>query len=328
MNAIQTIKNGDLKTSFRENLNVAEYKLKEAKPDILFGLGIFGVLAGTVLACIQTAKAKEALKEHKDAVAGIEFEHKVDETLSEEAKKQAKKVKGKKLVTEYAHLGYVMLKIYGLPALLWLLGMGGIVDSHFTLKTENKALFANSVAVQQAFDAYRQRIAEKIGAEEEQKAYLGAHEETIQVLEKDPETGEEKLVEKKADVFYAQPGSKYARNFTAATSDAFDIRSYADRYLDQRVDAINKDLELGIKRFYTGNEIMRMLGYNENELSDDFIDVGISGNARLVEKEADRRLIVTRLHGYERKYDHVHDRFVYEPCLRLDFNFYPLKGKI
>lgn len=320
--------NNSTNLNIKEQLNVAEYKLKQAKPDILFGFGIIGVLAGTVFACIQTAKAKKAIEEHKEAIAGIEFEHKVDETLSDEAKKQAKKVKGKKLFNEYAHLSYIMLRIYGLPALLWLLGMGGIVDSHFTLKTANKALFANSVALQQLFDQYRTRVAEQIGVEQEQKMFLGAHEETIQVLEKDPETGEEKLVEKTADVFYAQPGSKYARNFTAATSDAFDIRSYADRYLEARIDAINKDLELGVKRFYTAAEILRMLGFNENELNDDLIDVGISGNARLIEREADRRLIVTRLHGYERKYDHVHDRFIYEPCLRLDFNFYPLKGKI
>ena len=328
MNNALTVSNSNSKMSFKESLNVAEYKLNQAKPDILFGFGIVGVIAGTVLACIQTAKAKKAVEEHKEAIAGIEFEHKVDETLSDEAKKQAKKVKGKKLLNEYAHLSYTMLRIYGLPALLWLLGMGGIVDSHFALKTANKALLANSVALQQLFDQYRARVAEQIGVEQEQKTFLGAHEETIQVLEKDPETGEEKLVEKKADVFYAQPGSKYARNFTAATSDAFDIRSYADRYLQSRIDAINTDLSLGVKRFYTGQEILRMLGFNENELDDELLDVGISGNARLIEREVDRRLMVTRLHGYERKYDHVHDRFVYEPCLRLDFNFYPLKGKI
>lgn len=328
MKFFETIKAAGLKNGMKENAKAVGLKFNEVKPEMLLGFGIVGVLAGTILACMQTAEAQKALEEHKEAVKGIEFEHSVDETLGDEAKKQAKIVKGKKYVTEYTHLTWRMLQIYGIPALLWVGGMGSIMGSHIEMMNRNSALLANSVAIQKLFNDYRSRVAEAVGPENEQKLFLGAHEETIQVLEKDPETNEEKLVEKKGDVFYAQPGSIWARNFTAATSDAFDIRSYADRYLYSRIDAINKDLELGIKRFYSGQEIMRMLGYNEDQLTDDFIGVGISGNARLVEDPEMRKLKVTRLQGYERQYDHTRDCFVYVPCLRLDFNFYKLKGKV
>lgn len=328
MKFFDTIKAAGFKNGMQENLKVAEMRFDEAKPEILLGCGVIGVLAGTIIACMQTAKAKKAIEDHKTAIKGIEFEHSVDETISEDAKKQAKIVKGKKYATEYAHLIYELVKIYGVSALLWCGGMGAIVGSHAEMVSRNRALLANSVALQQLFDDYRRRNAEIIGEENEQKLFMGAKEETIQVLEKDPETGEEKLVEKKGDVFYAQPGSIYARNFTESTSDAFDIRSFADRYLESRINAINTDLELGVKRFYSGAEIMRMLGFNEDQLSDDMLEVGISGNARLVPDAEMRKLKVTRLKGFERKYDHTRDCFVFVPCLRLDFNFYPLKGKV
>lgn len=328
MKFFDTIKAAGFKEGMKENFKVAEFKFNEAKPEVLLGCGILGVFVGTFLACKKTADAKKALEEHRAAIKGVEFEHSVDETISEEAKKQARIVKGKKYVTEYTHLLWELTKIYGVAALFWCGGMGMIVGSHAEMVSRNKTLLANSIALQKLFDEYRARNVEAIGAQEEQKMFLGAQEETIQVLEKDPETGEEKLVEKKGDVFYAQPGSIYARNFTEATSDAFDIRYFADRYLESRVNAINVDLDLGVKRFYSGAEIMRMLGFNEDQLTDELLEVGISGNTRLVPDPEMRKLKVTRLKGYERKYDHTRDCFVYAPCLRLDFNFYPLKGKV
>lgn len=328
MKFFETIKAAGFKDGMKENLKVAEFKLNESKPEILLTGGILGVLVGTYLACKKTAEAKKAAEEHRAAIQGIEFEHSVDETLNDEAKKQAKMVKGKKLVNEYVHLAYEMVKIYGVAALFWCGGMSMIIGSHAEMVSRNKTLLANSIALQKLFDEYRARNIEAIGAQEEQKMFMGAQEETIQVLEKDPETGEEKLVEKKGDVFYAQPGSIYARNFTESTSDAFDVRSFADRYLISRTNAINVDLDLGVKRFYSGAEILRMLGFNEDQLTDDLIEVGISGNAKLVPDPEMRKLKITRLQGYERKYDHTRDCFVYVPCLRLDFNFYPLKGKV
>lgn len=307
---------------------VVKYRLNEAKPDLLFGFGIVGVLAGTVLACLKTAEAKKEIEAHKEAIKVIEDQYQIREELPKEEKRQLKIQKGRKYIRQYGVLMYKMAKIYGLAAVLWGTGMISFTDAHFTLKSAFADSVGKTVAAQQLLSQYRGHVAEKIGEEEEKKLFLGAREETIQVLEKDPETGEEKLVEKTGDVFYAQPGSIYARNFTEQTSDAFDIRSYADRYLQARIDKINLDLKLGVKRFYTGQEILRMLGFNENELTDDFIDVGISGNARLVADPECRELKVTRLKGYERVWDPVRECFLAVPCLRLDFNFYPLKGRV
>ena len=76
-----------------------------------------------------------------------------------------------------------------------------------------------------------------------------------------------------------------------------------------------------------------MLGFNENALGEDesldaLLHYGISGNARKVPDPEMRKLKVTKLRGYQERWDNESQSMVYVPCLRIDFNFYPLEGKI
>ena len=315
------------KEAWSQTMKNVGMKFRHARPEFMLVGGAFSVLVGTVYACMQTEKAKKVLEEHKFNIETT------NSTVFEGTEKEQKLQKGKAYTREYANLAYKMLKLYGIPAILWFGGMGMIFSSHGDLRKANTQLVANSIAANNLLQEYRERVAKAVGEETEQKIFMGAQEGMVQVLEKDPETGEEKLVEKKADIFYAQPGSIFARNFTETTSDAFDIRSFADYYLESRINNINKNLELGVSRGYTGMDILRMLGYNENALGEDEnIDVlirnGISGNARKVQDPEMRKLKVTRMRGYEKRYDPTRGIDIYVPCLRLDFNFYPLEGKI
>ena len=315
------------KDGFKGTATAIGMKLVAVRPEIMLIAGTISVLGGTIYACTKGDKFKAALEEHKKNMEVAE------NTVYSEDEKEQKFEKGKTYTKIYAHFAYEMLKIYGIPALLWFGGMGMIFGSHGELRKTNKHLIADGVAAKKLFDEYRERVAKAVGDETEQKIFMGLQEGTVNVLEKNDETGEEKIVKKKVDVFYAQPGSIFARNFTEETSDAFDIRSFADHYLEARIDAINKNLELGVARCYNGVDILRMLGYNENALGEDeMIDAlmrnGISGNARKVPDPEMRKLKVTRLRGYQKKWDVAHDMEVYVPCTRLDFNFYPLDGKI
>lgn len=315
------------KEAFQAFTKNAGMKFNNIKPELMLGFGAISVLTGTVYACLQTEKAKKELKEHEFRMETI------NSTVFEGTEKEQKMQKGREYTREYLVLTYKFLKLYGIPATLWFGGMGLIFGSHGTLRKANTQLVANSIAANNLLQEYRNRVAKAVGEENEQKIFMGAQEGMVQILEKDPETGEEKLIEKKADVFCAQPGSIFARNFTESTSDAFDVRSFADYYLDSHINTINQKLELGVSRGYTGLDILRMLGYNENALGEDEnIDVlirnGISGNARKVQDPEMRKLKVTRLRGYEKKYDAARGIDVYVPCLRLDFNFYPLEGMI
>lgn len=315
------------KEAWKGSMKAVGMKVVAAKPEIMLVVGCLSVLGGTIYACTKTAEAKKALNKYKES---SEITKK---TVFQGDEKQQKLEKGKAYTKDCAVLAYRLLKIYGIPALMWFGGMGMIFGAHGELRKMNSHLIADGVAAKKLFDEYRERVAKAVGDETEQKIFMGAQEGIVNVVETDPETGEEKVVQKKADIFYAQPGSIFARNFTEETSDAFDIRSFAEYYLDSRIEAINRELELGISRAFTALDILRKLGYNENalgegEMIDALIRNGISGNARLVPDPNMRKLKVTRLRGYQKKWDVAKDMEVYVPCLRLDFNFYPLEGKI
>ena len=317
-----------------------DMQLNAAKPEIMLISGGISMLVGTIYACVQTEKAKKALEEEKIAEqeAGIEKNLALDNRSPEEIK-AIKAENGKKLVKIYSHTMYEMVKIYGIPALLWIGGMGMICSGHHTLRKTNAGLVADSILAKKLFDEYRARVAKAVGEEAEQKIFMGTQEEMIKILEKDPKTGDDIVVEKKADVFYSQPGSIFAVNFTEETSDAFDTYTYAEQTFDRRVDEINKKLDIGLYRAFNGIEIFRMLGFNENALGfgdgaeveerlNKLLSYGISGNARKVPDPEMRKLKVTRLRGYQKRWDVAKDMYVFVPCTRYDFNFYPLEGKI
>ena len=324
MNIINYFKNGN----FRGDLRVLGFRIGQAKPEIMLVAGIASVLGGTIYACTKTEAAKKEITEYKEA--NDRTKHLDIPNVPE---KQKQIIKGKSYIHNAGIFAYKMLKVYGIPALMWFGGMGLIVGSHGELRKINKHLVAEAVGTSTLFREYRERVAKAVGEEVEQKIYMGAQEGMVKVVEIDEKTQKEKIVEKKADIFYAQPGSPYARNFTETTSDCFDRRDFAERYLDARINQINIQIEGGKYRYMDGAEILRVLGFNENALGtseelEALREVGISGNGRKVQDPEMRKLKVTRLRGYEEVWDTVRGCYVYRPCLRLDFNFYPLKGMV
>jgi hypothetical protein len=108
---------------------------------------------------------------------------------------------------------------------------------------------------------------------------------------------------------------------------------------DRRVDEINAKLDTGEYRAFNGIDIFRKLGFNENALGfgdseeveerlQKLLTYGISGNARKVPDPEMRKLKVTRLKGYQKRFDVARNIDIFVPCTRYDFNFYPLEGKI
>lgn len=309
-------------------------KVNAARPEIMLVSGALSLLAGTIFACTKTEKAKKVIEETKADLQTVEEKVKLPEGIDvlPETTRQIKLEKGHQYVKVYGYAVYKFIKLYGVPALLWLGGMGMIVGGHGELRKLNRGLAADILAGNQLLQQYRERVAKAVGEEAENKIFMGAQEGMVTVVETDPETGEEKTRQEKADVFYAQPGSIFARNFTEENTDIM-WRQFTDEFLEQRVNEINTKLEVGYVRAYNGLDILRILGFNENALGegesmDKLLSYGISGNARKVPDPEMRKLKITRLRGYQEKWDVVHQCKIYVPCLRIDFNFYPLEGKI
>lgn len=332
MNIVEMVKN----SKFGGALHGFGMKLEQASPEIMMVSGLTTLLVGTIYACMKTEKAKKVVEETKEKAKEIETKFVIDAPegmeVHPETIKYVKNERGRQYLKLYGHTAYELAKIYGIPALLWMSGAGMLIGSHGMLRKINQGLAADIFAGNQLLQEYRNRVKHAVGDEIENKIYLGAQEGMVNIIETDPETGKDTVRQEKADVFYAQPGSIFARNFTEGTTDIM-YRSFTDEFLDRRVDMINKDLELGLARAYNGLEIYRKLGLNENalgegEVIDQLLRNGISGNARKVPDPEMRKLKITRLRGYEEVFDPERKTTVYRPCLRIDPNFYPLEGKI
>lgn len=293
------------------------HKLGEVRPEIMLGAGAIGVLAGTILACMKTKEAEPIIEHAKEQKEELDF---VRHNLMAEEKPGVKEY-----VRLYARTGFELGKVYAAPAGMWLGGMACIFGSHGEMRSRNAKLLANSVALKKFFDEYRALVREKIGEEAERDLYFGAEDAEWEVEEKDPETGEVKTVKTRGKVFRKQPGSMYARNFTAKTSDEFDTRTYNDMFLDARVEALNNDLKL--VPFITLNEVYDRLGLKPGYgKCPEGMTVGWVWNPKI--DRGDRKIIVERLEGWEETWDPITERTVLKPCLRLDFNCYPLEGLI
>ena len=321
-------------------MNTFGMKINEAKPEIMLITGAVSLLFGTIEACRKTKECEKVIKETREKVKVVEEQLKLPDPESgievlPETIKQNKIEKGRQYVRIYGAMMYELVKIYGVAALFWFGGMGAVFGAHSSLRKTNKSLVAQIFASTQALTEYRNRVSSAVGKEIEEKIFQGMQEGMVNVLEADEETGEKKIVQMKADEFYAQPGSIFARNYTPSTTDLMYRMSEAqyDEYLQSRIDKINLDLETGYLRALTGMEILRRLGYDENALGegenvDALLTNGISANARLVQDPNMRKLKVTKLRGYEKKWDVARNMEIWVPCLRLDFNFYPLGGRI
>lgn len=296
---------------------VVGHHLREVRPEIMLGTGIVAVLAGTVLACVKTNSASPVIQHMKTTHDELEFVRKNPQA--------EEKPTVREYVNCYGKCAVELAKIYALPVALWGGGMACILGSHGEMRSRNAKLLANSVALKKFFDEYRAMVKEKLGEDAERDIYFGAKEEEFEVEETDPETGEKTVKKTRGKVFRKQPGSMYARNFTPRTSDEFDIRKYADDFLDARIEQLNCRLRL--EPFITLNDVYDELGMKPGEgRCAEGMTVGWVWHPKI--DRGDREIRIERLEGWEEVYDAVTGRTKLVPCLRLDFNCYPLEGLI
>ena len=299
-------------------LKVAGHHLREVRPEIMLGVGAIGVLVGTIMACKKTKEAEPIIDNAKERKEELDY-------IRNNA--QAEEKPGfKEYVRVYARAGYELVKVYWRSALVWVGGIVCIFGSHGEMRSRNAKLITETVGLSRLIATYRAAVREKLGEEVEKELFFGVEEADIEYEETDPATGEVKKTKTKGKVFKnSQSGSMYARNFTPRTSDEFDVRSYADFFLDARIVELNKKLKM--VPFITLNEVYDALGFKPGEgKCADGMTVGWVWNPKI--DRGDREIRVERLEGWEEVYDPITGRTKFEPCLRLDFNCYPLEGLI
>lgn len=154
--------------------------LKNASPQILVVSGIVGIVGTVVLACKATRHLDETVNAAKEEIEEV---HEKRETLSEE--EYPDKEMKKELTKVYVKNGMKIVKLYAPSVILGTLSVGGILKSNDILRKRNMALSAAYATLDSGFKAYRKRVVEKYGEDEDTALRLGTRtekvEETIEV---------------------------------------------------------------------------------------------------------------------------------------------------
>lgn len=301
-----------MKFNMRRTARMTGLKLRKHAPEILIVAGIGSMVGAVVLAVKGSLDVKEVIndcKETEDDLTDM-FENS-DDYSEEEYKKDIRDVR--------LNLGRELAKRYAAPALLTIGGAVAIGSGTGIFKKRYGVLSASYGALDTAFKAYRERVADKYGEAEEKAIRYGLEEVEVE-KETVNEKGKKKTEKEKQLVASNSPDSysPYTYFFGPASREYEESDDYNKTFLIQEQKYWNTQLQ--IKGVIFLNDILRSLDipitetgwhvgwvYEDDDPkgSDSYIDFGIF-NMR------------------ERNAAFVNGQ---EPCIYLDFNCAPIDGK-
>lgn len=150
----------------------------KVSPNLLFGVGVVGMIGSTVLACRATLKMEQVLSEAKETIEETKsLEHrKLEEGKAEDYSSEDRE---KDTALIYVKTAVKVAKLYAPALLLGAASVGCLARSHSILARRNLALTAAYVAIDQAFDEYRGRVVQKYGRDEDRQLRYGSEEVDI-----------------------------------------------------------------------------------------------------------------------------------------------------
>lgn len=170
--------------------------LQKSSPNVLFGVGIVGVVGGTVLACRATLKMEAVLDEAVE---------RTDKVKAFGNTSYTEKDRQHDLSLVRIQTTVKIVKLYAPAVIVSGIGIAALTSSHRILTNRNTALMAAYTALDEAFSRYRGRVIEKYGEQQDQEFRFNT--EKVELV--DPDT------KKKKQVTRIAPGdpSGYARFF-------------------------------------------------------------------------------------------------------------------
>lgn len=255
------------------NLNLAATKfagaselfLKRNGPTMLTGAGVIGFIATTVLTARATAKAVDILPQISKDVAEVKSLE-VDEEFSERDKQKA-------LVKVYFKSSEELGKAYWPVLVTGSVSIVCVISAHGMMLKRQASLVAAYTALDAGFKAYRKRVAEKLGEEDELKLYRSPR--TIQ----DPDEETACII----DMDDTMP-SPYARFFDETSVNWTKTPEYNLLFLRGQQDWANDRLRahghLFLNEVYDGLGLTRsqsgqIVGWKWNEGGDNYVDFGL-----------------------------------------------------
>lgn len=155
--------------------------LQKASPQLLFGVGVIGMVGSTVLACRATLKMDTVMDDAKA---------KLDMAKSLEHDDYSEKDRSRDISLIYFQSGVKIAKLYAPAIIVGGLSIYALKTSNGILTRRNVALTAAYGALEEGFKQYRSRVVEKYGEEEDRNFRYGTREVEIE----DPKTKKKKTV--------------------------------------------------------------------------------------------------------------------------------------
>lgn len=224
----------------------AAFQLRKHSPEILTGLGIGGVVTGTVMACVATTKLDKTMEPHKKELDDIHTNPNPDE-----------KEHCKELTKAYAKTAWDLAKLYGPAAIVEGCSIACLLGSHKIMRDRNAALAAAYTTVSNAFDSYKKRVADKLGEEAEKELRYDIRTEEVDE-EYEDKKGKVKTRKKTVKTMEEKIHSPYSR-FYAQGCDGWSKDPGANVItLGAKEDFLNKRLQ--IRGYLFLNEVYEYLG--------------------------------------------------------------------
>lgn len=154
-------------TSIARTVGKTVLKAKTNSPTIFFGLGIAGVVGGTVLACRSTMNLAEVLDETHERLESAKAVQKKNAGASTALVKQSNRDVAKAYADGVIRVG----RLYAPAVIVTSAGLACLTGSHVILTRRNAAIGAAYAAVSKSYDEYRGRVREEIGEEQELALY-------------------------------------------------------------------------------------------------------------------------------------------------------------
>jgi len=250
--------------------------LSKNSPEILLGVGVAGVVVGTVLACRATLKAEQILSETKNQLDTIDQVMSMSDGVNytvDDAKKDTAIV--------YVQTGVKLIKEYAPAIIITAVSIGLILQSHNLLTKRNAALVAAYKLVDASFKEYRKRVIEEYGEDADQKLRFGQRE--VEVSKIDGKGKEKKTIKKVlgtndispyAFIFAEETSTMYKRNFDMNLNVLRSVERYSNDRLRIRGHLFLNEVldDLGMQRTSAGAIVGWVYGPNtHNDRNDQVV---------------------------------------------------------
>ncbi len=257
-----------------------ELILRKNSPEIILGVGVAGVVVGTVLACKATLKVEDILVDAQDKL------HKIDQAreLGEEVDYSDEDAQ-KDTAIVYIQTGVKLLKEYSPAIIVTAVSIVLILQSHNLLTKRNAALAAAYKLVDASFKEYRKRVQDEYGEEVDQKLRFGQREvEVTEVNNKGKEKKVKKAVLDANDIapyafcFSEQSSTMFKRNYDMNLNVLRSVERFSNDRLRWRGHLFLNEVldDLGMQRTSAGAVVGWVYGPNEhNDNNDQVVIFGI-----------------------------------------------------